>query len=130
MKQHCHNYKRRHIHNGHEFYSEKHHGDNYYSLIPRGDGFYELFKNGEHEPHILVRCGKDRLIAIGRGIRKGYSDTIDLDSVQFLDLNFVDESNFVEENENFTASFDGKEVLLWDGGFTKPDRFHLEHSLG
>ncbi|WP_276979100.1 hypothetical protein [Flavobacterium filum] len=123
-------YKLRQLHNGNEFYSERHQGCSYYSLIPRKDGLYELLKNGEYQPFIIVCRVKDELIAFGVGSRQGYLDTIHLDDIQFLDLNFIDESNFEGENENFTASFNGEEVLLFAGEENKPDKFYIENSLG
>lgn len=127
MKHHL-NHKRHLIRSGHDFYSERHNGDNYYSLMPRRDGFFDLFKNDLQQPFVVC-CRHDRLIAIGIGSRKGHSDVIHYSDAQMLDFNFIDESNFVEENENFTASFNGEEVLLHSGESRKPDSFYFEHSL-
>lgn len=127
MKSH-HKIKRHLLNNQYDFYSERHKGDDYYSLLPRGDGYYELFKNEEHQPDVLVACKGCKLIAFGIGSNSGYSNVVDLEDVQFLNFNFVDENNF-EGEENFTASFNGQEVVLSGMERSKPDRFHLESNL-
>ncbi|WP_276976298.1 hypothetical protein [Flavobacterium filum] len=120
--------KRQLLINQHEFYSERHRGDDYYRLYPRFDGYYELFKNDEHQPHVLVACDGCKLIAFGVGSNRGYSNIVDIEDVQFLNFDFINESDF-DGDESYTVSFNGQEVLLSSMEHSKPDKFHLESNL-
>lgn len=115
------------IQQGYDFFSIRHSGCDYFTLLPCGNGYFKLLKNHEYQPSIIVCCYNDRIKAIGLGDRSGYADTIHLDDVDFLD--FDGESNFIEENYGFTASYNGEEVFLFTGEEPSPDRFQVESNL-
>ena len=127
MKQHI-LIKIKHIKNGMRFINTKD-DSNYYHITPFSARVSLLHRNDILQEGVFALIHNDRLVVVGNIQGTKQIKTMNLENVQFLDLEIIEPIDFVPEQDNYYASFDGEQVSLISGEVTFPPKLKIESDL-